>query len=336
MIILAWGLLIISPLLLGLGIMTIVYSKDKTAHIGFSDSVVCGFLGCIGILQIGHTVGLTGKLSLGRTGVILLAILLASVLLMAVISLLGVCKNKALYKEVIHHENVPVSLIFLVLAIYFIQSLFIFCRNPIIVPGDITLETVQSFLAEDGIYRVMPLTGAHSETGMPLRYTILCLPTFYAVLADQMNLEADLVICHMVPVVILGISYLAYFRLGESLFGKKAWKSRYYFVLVVGILFSFSEQAVFLDGFAALHSGYLGTSIRNLILVPYVVSAMLERKYWKAVLCILAEACIAWTFWGCGVCLAISVGMLIIEIIERKVPVVGRCLQVFREKEEQL
>lgn len=335
MIVLAWGLLIVVPILLGLGIMTIMYRKDGSAHIGFADSVVCGFLGTIGIIQIAHTVGLMKKLTLSRTGVILLVFLLVGTLLMAGVSLLGICKRKALYKDVTVHEVVPTSLILLVLVIYLLQSLFIFCRNPIIIPGDITLETVQSFLAEDGIYRAMPLTGEYSEVGMPLRYTILSLPTFYAVLADQMNLDAELVICHMVPVVVLGISYLSYFRLSESLFEKKAWKSRYYFMLTVGILFTFSEQAVFLDGYGALHAGYLGTTIRNLILVPYVICAMLERRYWKAVLCILAEACIAWTFYGCGVCVAIALGLLILDILERKVPSIGRFLQIFREKEEQ-
>jgi len=335
MIILAWGLLITVPILLGLGMMTIIYRKDKTACIGFADSLVCGFLGSIGVIQIAHTVGLFGKLSLDNTGALLLSLLLVSVVFMAGVSLIGICKNKSLYKGATPYETVPTSLVLLVLAVYFVQSLFVFCRNPIIVPGDITLETVQSFFAEDGIYRVMPLSGVESELGMPVRYSILCLPTFYAVLSEKMNLDAELVVCHMVPVVILGISYLAYFRLSESLFGPKAWKQRYYFILVVELLITFSDKAVFLDGYGALHAGYMGTSIRNLILVPYVISAMLERRYWKAALCILAEACIVWTFYGCGVCLAISLGMLILEILERKVPFIGRFQQIFREKEEQ-
>jgi hypothetical protein len=335
MIILAWCLLIIVPILLGLGMMTIVYGKDKATHIGFADSTVCGFMGSIGIIQVLHTVGLLGKISLAHTGVLLLVALLCGSLLMTGISIVGISKNKAQYKVMTQHEPVSISLVLIVLAVYLTQSLFIFCRNAITVPGDITLETVQSFLAQDGIYKVMPLTGAYSEQGMPIRYTILSLPTFYAVISDKMNLEAELVVCHMVPVVILGISYLAYFRLSESLFGQKAWKHRFYFVLVVGLLFTFSDQAVFLDGYGALHAGYLGTTIRNLILVPYVISAMLERRYWKAILCILAEVCIAWTFYGCGVCLAITLGMLILELLERKVPVIAGFLQIFREKEEQ-
>lgn len=335
MIVLAWGLLIIVPILLGLGMMTTVYWKNGTTHIGFADSVVCGFLGSIGIIQIAHTLGLMKNFTLSRTGVVLLVLLSVGTLLMAGVSLIGIFKKRALYKDVTLHEVVPTSLVILVLIVYLVQSLFIFCKNPIIIPGDITLETVQSFLAEDGIYKVMPLTGEYSEVGMPLRYTILCLPTFYAVLAEKMNLEAELVICHMVPVVVLGISYMAYFRLSESLFGKSAWKSRYYFLLAVSILFTFSEQAVFLDGYGALHAGYLGMGIRNLILVPYVISATLERRYWKAVLCVLAEACIAWTFYGCGVCLAITLGLLILDIVERKVPAIGRFLQIFREKEGQ-
>ena len=336
MIVLAWGLLICIPILLGLGIMTIAYGRNEKVSIGFADCVVCGFLGNIGVLQITHVIGLLGKLSLDMTGVIFFVLLLAGAVLMSAISLIGVIRNKYQYSNRIPHDVVPNSLPLIVLGMFFVQSIFIFCRNPIIVVGDITLETVQSFLANDGIYRVMPLTGAQSEVGIPLRHTILCLPTLYAILADKLGLDAELVVCHVVPVVVLGVSYLAYFRLSESLFEKKRLKERYYFLLAVSVLFTFSEQAAFLDGYGALHAGYLGTSIRNLILVPYVFSAMLEKRYWKAILCILAEACIVWTFYGCGVCVAISLGMLILDVLERKVPGIRNVLQIFRQKEEQL
>ena len=333
MIVLAWILLISIPILLGLGIMTIVYGKKGHSSIGFPDCVVCGFLGCIGIFQMAHGIGLFGKMSLSRTGSVLVILLIGCTMLMAIVSLIGIIKNRFQHCKSIFYEAVPAALPLFFLGLFLVQSLFVFCRNPIIISGDITLETVQSFLVHDGIYRVMPLTGMQSDMGMPLRYTILCLPTVYAIVADKFNLDPQLVVCHIIPVLVLGVTYLAYFRLSESLFGKEKLKERYCFLVAVGLLLTFSAQVPFLDGYGALHAGYLGTSIRNLILVPYVISSMLERRYWKAILCILAEACIVWTFYGCGVCVALTLGMLILDVLARKVPGLGRLLKIFCKEE---
>lgn len=343
MVVMSLILWIVSPILLltgvsallGWGVITIINWRSDCKFIGFADCFVCGFLGCIGITQMAHCIGLFGKMSLKSTGKIWLVLLVSFSILMAVVAFLGNRKNKFQSKEALRRSPVEKRISLIVLGLFLAQSLYIFCKEPITVPGDIIPETVQSFLAQDGIYQVMPLTGGQSELGIPLRYTILCLPTLYAVIADIFKTEAELVIYYVIPMVVLGASYLAYFCLGKSLFGKSRLKECYIFVLAVAILFMFSDQAVFLDGYGALHAGYLGTSIRNLVLVPYIISAMLDRKYWKAVFCILAEACIAWTFYGFGVCIVIAMGMLFLDILERKVPQIGKMLQIFSDKEEQ-
>lgn len=335
MIVLAWALLISVPVLMGWGMMSIIYRKNRETTIGFADCVTCGFLGCIGISQVMHTIGLLGGLSLKATSTMFLASFIVILLVMILISLFGIYKNREQYKCGKQYATKSKSLPIMVLIVFLLQSLFIYGRSPIYITGDITIETVQSFLASNGIYSVMPLTGMENNGAMPFRYTILCLPTLYAVLADGLGLEAVLVICHMFPIVVLGVTYLAYFRLSETLFGREKAEERYCFLLVVGILLSLSEQVPFLDGFGALHGGYLGTSIRNLILLPCVVTAMLERRYWKAVLCILAEACIVWTFYGCGICLLISLGIFILDLLEKKVPGLRSVLQIFQKKEEQ-
>ena len=335
MIILAWALLLLIPFLLGLGIMTIVYRKKTECFLGLSDCYLIGMIACIGISFVVHIFGYLSDMSLRRVGVFLLVSLLGITTIGAGIGLNGLRKRKQNY--LIRPNGGPMwkGLPLVFLSILLVQLLYVFCRKPLIVTGDITLETVQSFLAEDGIYRVLPLTGMPSESGVPFRYGILCLPTVYAVLAQGFHLEPELVVCHMVPVVMLGATYFAYERLGESLFGVEQRKKKYWFLILVSLILFFSEGSVFLDGYSALHSGYLGSSIRNLILVPYTFSAMLDRRYWKAVLCILAELCIAWTFWGLGVCVAVTLGMLILDLLERKVTFASKFLQIFRQKEEQ-
>lgn len=335
MIILAWASLLLLPFLLGLGIMTIVYRKKTECFIGLSDCYLIGLIACIGISFVVHMLGYLTDMSLQKVGVFLLVSLLGITAIGAGIGWNGVRKNRQRYliRRDVGTMSKGLPLVFL--SILLVQLLYVFCRNPLVVPGDITLETVQSFLAEDGIYRVLPLTGMTSESGVPFRYGILCLPTVYAVLAQGFHLEPELVVCHMVPVVMLGSTYLAYERLGESLFGAEQCKKKYWFLIMVALILFFAEGSVFQDGYAALHSGYMGTSIRNLILVPFTFSAMMQKRYWKAVLCILAEVCIAWTFWGFGVCVIVTLGMLILDLLESKVAFVSKFLQIFRQKEEQ-
>lgn len=336
MIVLLWALCFVIPMLLGLGVMTIMYGRKTNYVIGFADTYVIGFIICIGITQVAHTVGLLGELTLNETGQIGLWLTVVTSFASLIISLYGVFKCKLLYFSMRNVKEADKCLPLMVLLVFLIQSLYIFCTEAVITPGDIMLETVQSFLVEDGIYRVMPLTGVYSETGMPLRYMLLSLPTLYALLIRAFGMEGEVLICNIVPVIVLGASYLTYFRLGETIFGKGQLKKQYIFLLWVALLLTCAEGAVYLDGYSALHGGYQGTSIRNLILIPFTISAMLERRYWKAGLCIMAEVCIAWTFWGCGVCIALSVGMLIIDILVRKVPIFRKVLQIFQQEEAQI
>ncbi len=333
MILVLWVLLATVPVVIGTGIMTIVYGRKE--KIGFTDQFLTGFLACIGIAEVAHVVGLFGNLSLTQTGYVLLILFLVALGVTLVCGLYGYFKNKNRYvfklEGKIAHRFVPIAFMLVLLW----QVLWIYCSNPLIIAGDITLESVQSFLSHDGIYKVMPLTGMSSDTGMPMRYKILCLPTLYALLSQGVGVEPQLVVCHIIPIVVLAAAYLAYFRLSATLFGKKDLESRFVFLLMVALLFCFVEREVYLDGYGALHAGYLGTSIRNLVLVPYTISAMLEGRYVKAILCILAEACITWTFMGMGVCVVVTLGILILTILEKKLPKVGRLLQIFRKKEEQ-
>jgi hypothetical protein len=75
------------------------------------------------------------------------------------------------------------------------------------------------------------------------------------------------------------------------------------------------EGPVFTEGYGILHGGYLGTTIRNSILIPVVLHSALERKWILAALCVLAEACIVWTFWGFGLCVIILAGVILTRFV---------------------
>lgn len=53
-------------------------------------------------------------------------------------------------------------------------------------------------------------------------------------------------------------------------------------------------------------------TIRALVLLPYLLSCLMDRRYMGVILCILAEACMVWTLYGAGVCLLVTVAWLVL------------------------
>ena len=66
--------------------------------------------------------------------------------------------------------------------IIILQLVQVVMNQKLYLDGDMTRETVNSFLAEDAVYRVNPMTGQAYTLGMPLRLKILRLPTLYGIL----------------------------------------------------------------------------------------------------------------------------------------------------------
>lgn len=179
--------------------------------------------------------------------------------------------------------------------------------------GDMTLEAVRTFLARDQVYSVNPLTGQPYTAGVPLRIKILSLPSLYASICSVTGLDAELVVCRIVPVVVLVAGYFAYSMLGKILFGKDR-TGRLVMLLVISVLFWCGDYMDVMDGFLLLHSGYRGVAIRNGILIPFTLGMCLKRKWKSAVLAILAEACIVWTLYGLGACLLVVAVMLLMDL----------------------
>lgn len=183
--------------------------------------------------------------------------------------------------------------------------------------GDMTLETVGSFLATDALYQVNPMTGMPYTQGIPSRLKILCLPTLYASLSGLTGLSPMTVVWKVIPVVTLVSSYTAFALVSVSLFPKTEEgayrKKRACFMTIVSLLMWVGAYQSGMDGFQLLCGGWMGVTIRNLVLLPWLLSLCLRRKWLLAVLCIPAEACIVWTLYGCGVCLPFLLGMGILQ-----------------------
>jgi hypothetical protein len=115
-----------------------------------------------------------------------------------------------------------------------------------------------------------------------------------------------------VPVFILAAAYMAYQSLGKVLFGQN-YRNRRMFLLLVSLLFLFGNDMEVMDGFGLRYGGFLATTIRNTVLLPFTLSMALQKKWRVALLCILAEACIMWTLYGMGMCLA---ALLLLQVTE--------------------
>ena len=193
-----------------------------------------------------------------------------------------------------------------------IQMLRILSGNLAWLDGDMTLETVNTFLAENAIYSVNPLTGAPYASGMSFRLKILCLPTLYGTISRWSGMAPAAVVYRLIPCITLGLGYFAYGKLGNTVFEGNPIKIRT-FLLMVGILFSTGRYMPGVDGFDMFYGGFRGVTIRAVVLIPYLIACLMEKKYFGVALCILAEACMVWPLYGAGVCLLITFAWVVLR-----------------------
>lgn len=185
--------------------------------------------------------------------------------------------------------------------------------------GDITVETVQTMLASDGIYTVNPMTGQAFTTGMPLRLKILMLPTLYAAFCSFTGIPARIVCYGMIPAVVLFLSYLVYGRWAAYLFPKEG-KKQALFLLFVALVYQFGCYSGAMDGFTLFFCGYRGEAIRVGILLPYALLCSLQKKWKSVILCLLAEICVVWTFYGLGFAAAAAGIVYITRLVQKRMP----------------
>lgn len=174
--------------------------------------------------------------------------------------------------------------------------------------GDMTVETVNSFLETNEVYSVNPMTGRPYTGGMPLRLKILCLPTLYGSICSVTGLSSRFVVWKLMPALTLLGCYLAYGILAHSLFPDNG-KKRGCFLVAVALLLWVENYMFCMDGFGVLSCGFRGVVIRNAVLLPWLFSLLIRKRRLAALLCIFAEACMVWTLYGLGVCAAVTVGM---------------------------
>lgn len=320
MIILLWLSLALVPWLLGAGILIVVYGKSA-APIRMTDAWVMGGMCCIGVAEALHLLGTFGHLSLGR-------LLLLWHGMIAVLGAAALALTAGIYRK--HRERFQIlpekdrsfvmPCIFLLMVL--VQAIYVYCMPALPADGDIMVETLCSFRTADGIYRVNPLTGQAYTQGQSLSHRILGLPTLYTLLAASFGVEGELFVRNLIPVAVLAGTYMVYYRISRLLFGDNL-RKKYLFLTVAALIFWCGEGFPWLDGYAVLHGAWMGTSIRNLILLPYALSLGLERDLrhtWPGMaLCVLSEACVCRTFYGLGMCALLLAVLLALDMVSGRI-----------------
>lgn len=314
-IVLALSMLIV-PWVAGSGILRILYGNSGKEEFTLCDALLTGGIAVIGVAEAVHLSAVFVHLSLDRCGLLfggltgILSLVSLVILLIPYFRKKGSAEGRTLEKP---------SLLFLLPALLFLgQAVYILLMGGIYLNGDMTVETVVSFLYTNEVYQVNPMTGAVYQGGIPLRLEILCLPTFYSILCRIFSLEPQTVVWQVVPCVTLVCCYGAFCCVGKTLFPESG-KRLACFLSAVAVLFWAGSYAFGMDGYGVLYGGFRGVVIRNTVLIPYLVSLCLRKKWKLAVLCIVAEACLVWTFYGAGICVLLAAGLAVSRLVWHKV-----------------
>lgn len=276
----------------------------------------------IGASEVAHLAGVFLGRPLGQCSILLMCFFAVGILGLVIILLPGRRSGQLFRKE----ESLKITDILygvIVLVLVASQIAFLIFGEGVFRQGNMTAETVESFLYTGRLYQVNPMTGLPYEQGLPGRAKILCLPTLYASLCELTGISSAVMLEKIIPVVILLGSYSAYRCLAAAFFPEKR-EARLLFMVVTAMVFWVGTNARGMDGFALLFAGWKAETIRRCILVPYTISLCIRKKYLHAILCCLAESCILWTRFGTGACFAVLIGMGAAALISGAIEFKGR------------
>lgn len=314
MAVLLWLLVTLVPCLLGMGALRLIYGSQTTREMNLSDCVLTGGMVLIGLAEAAHLAAVILGWSFSRCA----KIFGLAVVILCLFSLFLVFLNRREWMQTLTGTGFNLagdrSLFLLRMGLVLgvlSELIFVIVFRRVYLGGDMTLETVVSFLDTDAVYLINPLTGEAYSQGMPFRLKILCLPFLYAALSSLFGIDPEFLVYGLVPAFVLLGSCLAFDSVGRFLFPEDR-RKRVAFLLLTVLLLGVGDYMYGMDGFGLLHGGFRGVAIRGGILLPYTVGLMLRRKYRSVLLCILAEACMVWTLYGLGACLAVAVGMSVV------------------------
>lgn len=88
--------------------------------------------------------------------------------------------------------------------------------------GDDAYYVVESLIAQqaDVMYRILPYTGG--STGLDVRHVLAVFPMWVAFISVKSGIHATIVSHVVMPLVLIPLTYLVYYEIGNALFGKRS------------------------------------------------------------------------------------------------------------------
>ncbi|MBQ7782209.1 MAG: hypothetical protein IJ405_09325 [Lachnospiraceae bacterium] len=272
-----------------------------------ADKIIISIILVLGLAEVAHLAALFLHLSFSMCAVVFTVLLLGLALFGIVKFVLEHRKVKNVKGSIAEKTGTPAKTLLYLYPFWILltgglivfQIIWNYWMHIPYISNDITAETVQTMLCSDSIYNINPLTGQAFTAGMPMRLKILVLPTLCAVFCKWTGLSVITVCYSIIPMIILLLSYLVYSRWAVYLFPNEG-RKQVLFMFFVAVIYQFGCYSSVMDSFLLFFRGGHGETLRTCVLLPYALLCCLQKDWKKAVLCVLAEACVVWTFYGLG------------------------------------
>lgn len=136
--------------------------------------------------------------------------------------------------------------------------------------GDDAYYVAQAVIAEqtDVLYRILPYTGLSTE--LDYRHALASLPIWEAYLSRMTGIHPAIIAHSVLPLVLIPLTYLVYFRIGMRLLGNHLRKTAV-FLILVSLLQIFGNTSIYTGATFFLMRTWQGKSLLcNLVLLTAV------------------------------------------------------------------
>ncbi len=140
--------------------------------------------------------------------------------------------------------------------------------------GDDAYYVAQSVIAEqtDVLYRILPYTGL--STSLDIRHALASLPIWEAYLARVTGIHPAIIAHSVLPLILIPLTYLVYYRIGMRLF-KGAFRKTAVFLILVSLLQIFGNTSIYTNATFFLMRTWQGKSVLcNFVLLTVVWSLL--------------------------------------------------------------
>ena len=164
--------------------------------------------------------------------------------------------------------------------------------------GDDSYYVVQSVLADQTgvLNRIRPYTGL--STALDVRHAFASLPLWEAYVARMTGIHAAIVAHTLLPLVLIPLTYLCYYLIGEKLFGQEHTGKLPFFMILVSVLQIWGNTSIYTNATFFLMRTRQGKSVMaNLVLLALlwllweIMERYDQRKY--GLFCLLVMTNIA-------------------------------------------